>query len=146
MATAIAIAALRATVLGDCGVGSSNDSGCCNSRGKDDGNGGNSIGDNCPCRPRHHPLHHLQHHCQCHCPCCCRHNCICQHATKREMARATRAMATATKRAMGMAAKAMATATKRVKARVARGMGMATKRAMTRLARAMAMATWVACD
>jgi hypothetical protein len=51
--TAATIAALRATVLGDCGGGSSNEDGCRNSRGKDDGNGGNGVGDNHPCCPCH---------------------------------------------------------------------------------------------
>jgi hypothetical protein len=37
--------------LGDCGVGSSDDGGCGNSRGKDNGNGGNGVGDDCPSHP-----------------------------------------------------------------------------------------------
>jgi hypothetical protein len=53
MAIATAMAALRATVLGNCGGGSSNEDGCHDSRGKDNGNGGNSIGDDCPCCPHH---------------------------------------------------------------------------------------------
>jgi hypothetical protein len=67
MVTAAAIAVLRATALGDCGGGSCNEDGCCNSEGKDSGNGGNGIGDNCPCHPRHYPLCHPQRLCQCQC-------------------------------------------------------------------------------
>ncbi len=51
MATAAAMAALRATALGNCGGGSCNEDGCHNSGGKDDGDGANGVGDNCPCRP-----------------------------------------------------------------------------------------------
>jgi hypothetical protein len=43
--TAAATAALRAMALGDCGGGSCNEDVCCNSRGKDNGNGGNGVGD-----------------------------------------------------------------------------------------------------
>jgi hypothetical protein len=54
MATAAAMAALTATALGDYGGGSSNEDGCCNSGGKDNGKGSNGIGDDCPlCCPRH---------------------------------------------------------------------------------------------
>ncbi len=60
MATAAAMAALRATALGNCGGGSSNEGGCCDSGGKDYGNGGNGVGDNSPCDPRH--AHFLTHH------------------------------------------------------------------------------------
>ncbi len=56
MVKAAAMAALRATALGNCGVGSSNENDCNDSGGKDDGNGRNGIGDDCPCRPHHHPL------------------------------------------------------------------------------------------
>jgi hypothetical protein len=45
------MAVLRATVLGNCGGGSSNKDGCCNSGGKDDGDSGNGIGDDRPCCP-----------------------------------------------------------------------------------------------
>jgi hypothetical protein len=58
MATAAAMAALRSTALGDRGGGSCNEDGCHDSRGKDDGNGANGVGDNCPCRPCHRPLCH----------------------------------------------------------------------------------------
>jgi hypothetical protein len=51
IATAAAMAVLMATVLGDCGGSSSNEDGCHNSRGEDNGNGGNGVGDDCPCRP-----------------------------------------------------------------------------------------------
>ncbi len=44
MATAPAMAALRATALGDCGGGSSNEDGCGDSRGKDNGDGSNGVG------------------------------------------------------------------------------------------------------
>ncbi len=47
MATAAAMAALRATTLGNCGVGSSDEDGCGDSGGEDNGSGSNSIGDNC---------------------------------------------------------------------------------------------------
>jgi hypothetical protein len=47
-ATAAAMAALRATTLGDCGGSSSNEDGCRNSQGKDYGIGGNGVGDDCP--------------------------------------------------------------------------------------------------
>ncbi len=53
MATAAAMAVLRATALGNCGGGSSNEDGCCDSRGMDDGNSSNGIGDDCPCHPCH---------------------------------------------------------------------------------------------
>ncbi len=43
MATAVAMAALRTTMLGDCGGGSSNDDGLCNSGGDNDGKGGNGM-------------------------------------------------------------------------------------------------------
>jgi hypothetical protein len=48
MATAAAMAALRAMVLGDCGGGSCNEDGSRGSGGKDDGDSGNSIGDEHP--------------------------------------------------------------------------------------------------
>jgi hypothetical protein len=48
-----AMAALRATVLGDCGGGSSNEDGYCVSRGKYDSDSGNGIGDDWPCCPIH---------------------------------------------------------------------------------------------
>jgi hypothetical protein len=67
MATAAAMAALRATALGDCGGGICNEDGCCNSRGKDNGNSGNGVGDNRPCCPCHCPLSHLQRLCQQNC-------------------------------------------------------------------------------
>ncbi len=51
--TAAAIAALRATALGDYGGGSSNKDGCRDSGGEEDGDGGNGIGDDRPCRPCH---------------------------------------------------------------------------------------------
>jgi hypothetical protein len=112
MATAAAMAALRAMALGDCGGSSSDDNRCRDSRGKDDGNGGNSVGDDSPCCSCHCPLCHPPHHCQCHCLCC--HHChrICQCATKRAMARAARGVGTATKRAMVRAARVMAMATR----------------------------------
>jgi hypothetical protein len=53
METAAAMAALRATALGDCGGGSSNEDGCRDSGGEDDGDGGNGVGDDCPCCPCH---------------------------------------------------------------------------------------------
>jgi hypothetical protein len=53
MATAAAMAALRAMALGDYGSGSSNEDGCCDSGGKDDGIGGNGTGDDHPCCPCH---------------------------------------------------------------------------------------------
>jgi hypothetical protein len=112
MATAAAMAALRATVLGDCGGGSSDEDGCRDSGGKDDGDGGNGVGEDRPCRPRHRPLCHPPRCCQRHRPCCRRRCRICQCATKRAMARAAREMGTATKRAMVRAARAMATATR----------------------------------
>jgi hypothetical protein len=109
MATAPAMARLKTTSLGDCGGGSSDEDGCRNSRGRDFGKGGNGVGDDPPCHPCHFPLHHPPRLCQWH-PLCCRHcNCICQHARKRAIARAARAMATANKRAMEMVARAMAT-------------------------------------
>jgi hypothetical protein len=43
MATAAAMAALRAMALSDCGGSSSNDGGCRDSRGKDDNNGGTAL-------------------------------------------------------------------------------------------------------
>ncbi len=43
MATAAAMAALRTMVLGDCGGGSSNEDGCRNSGGDDDGEGGYGV-------------------------------------------------------------------------------------------------------
>jgi hypothetical protein len=116
MGTAAAMAALRATALGDCGGGSSDDDGYRYSGGEDNNNGGKGIGDDCPCCPLHCPLCHPPHCCQRYCPCCCHCHCICQHATKRAMVRAARAMAMATTRAMKMAMK------KRARARVVRGM------------------------
>jgi hypothetical protein len=114
MATAAAMALLRATVLSNCGGDSSNEEGRRNSGGKDYGNGGNDVGDDCPCHLCHCPLCHPPHPCQCHHPCCCHpHQRICQHATKRAMARAARAMAMETKRVMETAASVMAKATKR---------------------------------
>jgi hypothetical protein len=53
MATAAALAALRAMALGTCGGGSSNEEGYHDSRGKDDGNGSNGISDEHSCCPRH---------------------------------------------------------------------------------------------
>jgi hypothetical protein len=53
IATAAAMAVLRAMALGGCGGGSSNEDGCRNSGGKDEGNGGNGIGEDCPCCPYH---------------------------------------------------------------------------------------------
>ena len=53
MATAAAMAALRAMALGNCGCGSSNEDVCPDSGGKDDGNGGNGIGDDHPCHSCH---------------------------------------------------------------------------------------------
>jgi hypothetical protein len=53
MATAAAMAVLRAKVLGDCGGNSSNKDGCHDSKGEDNGNGSNSVGDDCPCCPCH---------------------------------------------------------------------------------------------
>jgi hypothetical protein len=146
--TAAAMAVLRAMTLSNCNcsVGTSNYGSCGNSRGEDNANGGNGVGDDRHCCHRYFPLHHPQRRCQCHCLCCCHPNCICQHAAKKAMARVTRAMATVTKRAMESAARAMATSTKRARARAARGMGTAKKREMTRSARAMAMATRVACN
>jgi hypothetical protein len=107
MATAAAMAALRAMALGDCGGSSSDDGGCHDSRGKDNGDGGNGIGDNFPCHPCHCPLHHPPHRCHCQHPCC----------DERVTARAARAMMTAKKRAMvrrmrARAARAKATATR----------------------------------
>jgi hypothetical protein len=43
MATAAAMAALRAMAVGYCGGGSSNEDGCRDSGGKDDSNGGNGV-------------------------------------------------------------------------------------------------------
>jgi hypothetical protein len=43
MATAAAMAALRTTALGNCGGGSSNEDGCRDSGGDDDGEGGNGV-------------------------------------------------------------------------------------------------------
>jgi hypothetical protein len=63
MTTAAAMAALRATMLGNCGVSSSDDGSCGNSGGKVNGYGGNGIGDNCRCCPRHGPLCHPQRRC-----------------------------------------------------------------------------------
>jgi hypothetical protein len=60
MATAAAMAALRAIAFGDCGGSSSNDGGCRDSGGEDDGDGGIGVGDNCPCCPCHCPLRHPQ--------------------------------------------------------------------------------------
>jgi hypothetical protein len=51
MATAAAMAALRATVLGNRIGGSSNEDGCGNSRSKDVGNGSDGVGDDPPCHP-----------------------------------------------------------------------------------------------
>ncbi len=45
MATATAMAALRAMALGNCGGSTSNEHGSRNSRGKDNGDSGNSVGD-----------------------------------------------------------------------------------------------------
>ena len=44
MAAAAAMAALRAMALGDCGGSSSDDGGCRDSGGEDDGDGGNGVG------------------------------------------------------------------------------------------------------
>jgi hypothetical protein len=60
MATAAAMAVLRATVLGNCGGGSSNEDGCHDSGGEDNDDGGNGIGDHHPCRPFH--AHFVTHH------------------------------------------------------------------------------------
>jgi hypothetical protein len=49
-----------ATKLGNCGGRSSNEDGCHNSGGEDDGDGGNGVGDHCPCRPCH--AHFVTHH------------------------------------------------------------------------------------
>jgi hypothetical protein len=79
MATAAAMAALRAMALGGCSGSSSNNDGCRDSRGMDDGNGSNGVGDDSPCHPYHGPLRHPQccyHH---HCSCCCQCHCICCH-------------------------------------------------------------------
>ncbi len=43
MATAAAMAVLRTTALGNCGGGSSNEDGCRDSGGKDNGKGGNGV-------------------------------------------------------------------------------------------------------
>ncbi len=51
--TATAMAALRAMALGEYGGSSSNEDGCRDSRGKDNGDGGNSIGDDSPSHPDH---------------------------------------------------------------------------------------------
>jgi hypothetical protein len=62
MATTAAMAALRAMALGNCGVGSRDEDDCNNSGGKDYGNGGNGVGDDChrpPCQPQHCCQHHL---------------------------------------------------------------------------------------
>jgi hypothetical protein len=112
MATATAMAALRAMTLGNCGGSSSNDDGCNDSRGKDDSNGGNGIGEDSPCCPRHCPLCHLPHCCQRHHPCCCHCHHICQHSAKRAMARAARGKETATKRAIARVTRAMAMETR----------------------------------
>jgi hypothetical protein len=47
------MATAAATMLDDCGGGSSNVDGCRNSGGKDDGNDGNGVGDDHPCLPCH---------------------------------------------------------------------------------------------
>ncbi len=60
MATSAAMAALRAKALGNCGGGSSNEDSCRVSGGKDDGNGGNSDGDDRPSRSPH--AHFVTHH------------------------------------------------------------------------------------
>ncbi len=41
------------TTLGNCDGSSSNEDGCRNSGGEDDGNGSDGIGDDCPCHPPH---------------------------------------------------------------------------------------------
>ncbi len=56
MATAAAMAALRAMALGGCSGSSSDDDGCRDSGGVDNGNGSNDIGDDSPCHPCHCPL------------------------------------------------------------------------------------------
>jgi hypothetical protein len=43
MATATAMAALRTMVLGNCGCGSSDEDGCRNSGGRDNGNGSKGV-------------------------------------------------------------------------------------------------------
>jgi hypothetical protein len=53
MVIATAMAALWAPVLGNGGGGSSNEDGCRNSGGKDNGDGGKVIGDDRPCCPHH---------------------------------------------------------------------------------------------
>ncbi len=68
--TIAAKAALRAMVLGDSGGSSSNDGSCCDSGGKDDGNGGSDVGENCPCCPCRCPLCHPPHRCHRQRPCC----------------------------------------------------------------------------
>ncbi len=88
MVTATAMAALRAMTLVDCGGSSSIDDGCRDSGGKDNGNGSNGVGDNRPCSPCHCPLCHPPQRCHHHRLFCCHCHCICQHATKRAMARA----------------------------------------------------------
>ncbi len=90
MATAAAMAAVRAMALGYCGGSSSNDNGCCDSKGRDNSNDSNGVGDDSPCCPGHCPLHHLPHSCQRHCLCCHQCHCICQHATKRAIARGSK--------------------------------------------------------
>ncbi len=61
MATATAMAALRAMALGDCGGSSSNDDSFCDSGGKDDDNGGNDVGDIrlCCLAIAHFVAHHI---------------------------------------------------------------------------------------
>jgi hypothetical protein len=56
MATAAAMAALRAMALGFCGDNSSNEDGICDSGGKDNGNSGNGFGANHLCCPCHAPF------------------------------------------------------------------------------------------
>ncbi len=68
MTTAAAMAVLRAMVLGDCGGGSCNEDDFCDSGGKQDGDGGNGVGEDCPCCPCHCPL--------CHPQCLCQHHCL----------------------------------------------------------------------
>ncbi len=54
------MATAAAMTLGNYGGGSSNYDSCHDSRGKDDGDSGNGLGDDCPCCPHH--AHFVTHH------------------------------------------------------------------------------------